>query len=124
MPKKPWSKARKHSYIVSVLRAGTRRWPEKYETLNEAKTEKKINKKTGRLAQHYACAACNKEFAATGVQVDHIQPVISKEGFTTWDSFIENLFCSKENLQVLCTTCHDLKTKKETSVRKEQRKNK
>ena len=119
-----WTDARRHSFIVSVLRSGTRRWPPKFETLNEAKTEKKINKKTGRLAQHYKCAQCKEDFPAKEVSVDHKKPVIGKEGFTTWDAFIDNMFCDKSNLQVLCKTDHDLKTKKETSVRKEQRKNK
>lgn len=112
--KKEWTPARKKAFIVSVLRSGTRRWPPKYETLNDAKTEKKINVATGRLAQHYKCKKCKKDFPAKQVQVDHKEPVVDpKTGFTTWDSFIERLFCEKNNLQVLCTTCHDLKTKKE-----------
>lgn len=109
-----WSQARRKSFIVSVLRGGSRRWPPKYETLNEAKTEKKINSLTGRLAQHYRCASCKGEFSSKHVQVDHINPVINPtEGFVSWDSFIENLYCEKDNLQVLCTTCHDIKTKQE-----------
>jgi 5-methylcytosine-specific restriction endonuclease McrA len=109
-----WTPARKHSFIVSVLRAGTRRWPPKYETLNAAKTIKKINKKTGRLAQHYRCALCEEEFPATGVQVDHIKPVVNpKTGFTTWDTFIKRLFCEAKNLQCVCKVCHKIKTKEE-----------
>lgn len=112
---KEWTQARKKAFIISVLRSGTRRWPPKYETLNEAKTEKKTNVKTGRLAQHYRCASCQEEFTATNIQVDHIIPVASIDGFSTWDSFIENLFCEKDNLQVLCVPCHSEKTKKERS---------
>jgi 5-methylcytosine-specific restriction endonuclease McrA len=110
-----WTPARKKAFIISVLRSGTRRWPPKYETLNEAKTEKKINVKTGRLAQHYRCASCLEEFTASNIQVDHIIPVASIDGFSTWDSFIENLFCEKDNLQVLCVPCHAIKTKEERS---------
>lgn len=113
----PWSPARWHSFVVSVLRSGTRKYPPKYETLNEAKTEKKTNVKTGRLAQHYVCAECKLDYPATGVQVDHITPVVGASGFTTWDDFISNLFCSKENLQVLCTVCHAQKTKLERGTR-------
>ena len=47
-----WTEARYRSFITSTLRAGSRKWPPKYETLNAAKTEKKTNEKTGRLAQH------------------------------------------------------------------------
>ena len=97
-----------------MLRGGSRRWPPRFETLNEAKTEKKINSLTGRLAQHYQCASCNGEFSAKNVQVDHIIPVIDPQtGFVDWNTFVENLYCDKDNLQVLCSTCHDIKTKKE-----------
>ena len=108
-----WTPARKHSFIVSVLRTGTRRWPPKFETLNEAKTEKKTNVKTGRLAQHFQCAICQAEFPATGVQVDHVNPIVGIDGFTTWDIYINNMFCEKENLQVLCIACHKSKTQGE-----------
>lgn len=119
-----WTAARRHSFIVSVLRSGTRRWPAKYETLNEAKTDKKINKKTGRLAQHYKCAECKKDFPAKEVSVDHKKPVVGPEGFTTWDSFIDNMYCDKDNLQVLCKTDHDAKTKGERNKRLKNSKDK
>ena len=112
---KEWTPARKKAFIISVLRSGTRRWPPKYETLNEAKTEKKVNLLSGRIAQHYRCAVCKEEFPAKLVEVDHIIPVASIDGFISWDSFIENLFCEKENLQVVCKPCHLEKTKKERS---------
>lgn len=99
---------------MSALRAGSRKWPPRYETLAEAKTEKKTNKKTGRLAQHYKCASCGEEFAGKDVAVDHIDPVVDPEkGFEDWNTFIERLYCDKDNLQVLCKTCHDLKSKNE-----------
>jgi len=96
-----------------VLRNGSRRWPPKYTTLNEAKTEKKINLSSGRVAQHFMCNQCKKDFPQKLVEVDHIQPVVGISGFTTWDSFIQGLFCDRDNLQVLCKTCHSIKTKKE-----------
>lgn len=109
-----WTAARKHSFIVSVLRSGTRRYPPKFETLNEAKTEKKKNKRTGRLAQHYLCAICENDFPATEIQVDHIKPVVDPtKGFTTWDTYIKRLFCAKNNLQTVCKPCHKTKTKEE-----------
>jgi 5-methylcytosine-specific restriction endonuclease McrA len=102
---------------VSVLRAGSRRWPPKYETLNEAKTEKKINPKTGRLAQHFSCKECKTDFPQKEVAVDHKKPIVDpKVGFVDWDTFIERLFCEKKNLQVLCKSCHGEKTKKEKTL--------
>lgn len=111
---KEWSEARKKAFIVAVLRNGSRRWPPKYTVLNEAKTDKKINKKTGRLAQHFRCNACKQEFPAKEVQVDHIKPVVDpKTGFKDWNTFVKRLFCEQENLQVLCKECHNIKSKKE-----------
>ena len=114
MEKKEWTPARKKAFIVSVLRSGSRRWPPKYETLNEAKTEKKTNKLSGRPAQHFLCRKCKKDFPAKMVQVDHIEPIVTpSEGFVDWNTFIDRLFCERDNLQVLCKTCHSKKTKKE-----------
>ena len=78
--------------------------------MNEAKTEKKTNPKTGRLAQHYLCAKCNNEFTAKEVEVDHVEPIGREK---SWDEFINGLFCEQDNLQVLCKPCHKKKTKEE-----------
>lgn len=116
---KEWSEARKKSFIVAVLRNGSRRWPPKYTALNNAKTDKKINKKTGRLAQHFRCNACKEEFPAKEVQVDHIKPVVDpKTGFKDWNTFVKRLFCDIDNLQVLCKTCHQEKSQKEKIKKK------
>lgn len=113
-----WTEARLKAFIISGLRATSRRYPPKFETLNEAKTTKKINSKTGRLAQHYRCNACKEDWPAKEVQVDHKKPVIDpKIGFIDWNTFIERLFCKKSNFQILCTACHKKKTKKETNAR-------
>lgn len=113
-----WSPARKKAFIVSVLRSGTQRYPPKYQTLNESKTEKKINKKSGRLAQHFQCATCLGDFPAKEVNVDHILPVVDpKQGFISWDVYIQRLYCEKENFQILCSSCHKIKTQEEKKTR-------
>lgn len=114
-----WTEARYRSFVTSTLRAGSRKWPPKYETLNAAKTEKKINKATGRLAQHYLCAMCEQEYTQKDVQVDHIKPVVDpKKGFVSWDTYIDRMFCEGKNLQVLCKVCHVEKTKLEKEISK------
>lgn len=116
-----WTQARFRSFVTSALRAASRRWPPKYKALSTAYVSKKINKKTGKMAMHYKCARCAKLFVATGVQVDHILPVVDpKTGFSTWDVFIDRLFCEKENLQVLCRPCHKEKTEQEKLERKQK----
>jgi len=114
-----WTIGRFNSFITSTLRAGARRWQPKYDTLNAAKTEKKINEKTGRLAQHYRCQLCLKEFTTKDMEVDHINPVVDPlTGFESWDVFINRLYCEAENLQALCKTCHKAKTLEEKQERK------
>ena len=109
-----WTEGRFNSFVTSILRSGSRRWGPKYTILNEAKTEKRINKSSGRLAQHYRCNKCNEEYPAKLVQVDHIEPI----GFNrTWDEFINGLYCERDNLQVLCVTCHKEKTLKEKKTK-------
>lgn len=114
-----WTPARVKAFITSVLRAGYRKWPPKYETLKEASVGKKLNKATKRMAEHYVCAACKKEYPSKEVNVDHRIPVVCPvEGFVSWDVFIERLFCGKDNLQVLCSDCHTKKTNEERKLRK------
>lgn len=120
-----WTEGRKHGFIVAVLRAGTRRWPPKYEALHEAKTEKKKNEKTGRIAQHYVCALCDCEFTSKDIEVDHIDPVVDPaKGFKDWNTYIKRLFCEKSNLQVVCKPCHKVKTKSEKVPIESKRKSK
>lgn len=109
-----WTEGRFNSFIKSTLRSGSQRWPPKYKALNEAKQGKKINEASGRLAEHYRCAACRGSYPAKGIQVDHITPVIDPAvGFTTWDDVIKRMFCEQEDFQILCRECHQEKTNSE-----------
>lgn len=117
-----WTEGRKKTFITGTLRGGFRKYPPKYECLKAAYIGKKINEKTKRLSSHYVCKSCNKEYPTSEVNVDHINPVVNPEtGFTTWDEYIDNMYCSIENLQVLCDECHDIKTREENTIRKETR---
>lgn len=118
-PVKNWTDAKFKGWIISLLRRGTMRFPPRNDALRAAKTEKKINVSSGRLAQHYRCAGCGGEFTSKGVVVDHIEPVIQPGvGFTTWDEYIARMFCPVENLQALCSTCHTKKSIEERQQRK------
>lgn len=113
-----WTQARLKNFIISALRSASNRYPPKYECLNAAKVGKKVNKATGRLAEHYKCAACNKHFVAKEVQIDHIEPVVNPlTGFIDWNTFVSRMFCPITNLQVLCKGCHKVKSDKEKKER-------
>lgn len=116
-----WTESRHRSFIISALRKASSRYPPRFSTLEEAKTEKKVNPKTNRVAQHYLCAACQKDFTLKDVQVDHVDPIVGLEGFKTWDEYIKRMFCEADNLQVLCKECHGSKTKSEREKQKMER---
>lgn len=117
-----WTSARFASFIKSALRAASRKWPQKHQALKDACVGKRLNKATGKDIFHYKCAACSKLFKGVDVQVDHIDPVVSVEhGFIGWDVYIERMFCEADGYQVLCKTCHSIKTANERKARKENR---
>jgi len=113
-----WTEARYRSFIKGGLRNVSIRWPPRYRCLAAAKVGKRINPKTGRLAEHYTCAKCLDIFPAKEVEVNHILPVIPLSGFTSWDETIERMFCEAPGFEVLCKPCHKLVTKQENIERK------
>ncbi len=66
----------------------------------------------------YQCAACQQWHQDKNIQVDHINEVVDiQAGFVDWNTFIERLYCSKDNLQVLCKPCHQIKTNAARALR-------
>ena len=113
-----WTEARFRAFVISALRAHMKRFPPKWKALKAAMVGKKVNKRSGRLAEHYLCASCGGFFVARDVQVDHIDPVVSQEeGFQDWWTYMNRLYCEAENLQVLCKPCHKDKTNAERKER-------
>lgn len=67
----------------------------------------------------YECAMCKELFNNKEIQIDHINPVIDIiKGFTTWDDYIDRLFCDIDGLAALCKTCHAAKSASEVQMRK------
>jgi len=114
-----WTEARYKSFVKSLLRQGTRKWGPIQEVT-----------KAARVARgEYLCAGCKEVVTKTtldpetrkrvnNVHVDHIEPVVPVTGWESWDSCIENMFCEKDNLQVLCSKCHKEVTAAENAQRK------
>lgn len=108
--------------IRGALRRVFSRSPIVREVLMEVRREvPKFNQDGSRSkkdAVQYKCAVCNEYVKSTAVSVDHIVPVISiNTGFEDWNVFVSRLFCSKENLQPICDTCHNTKTQSERLTR-------
>jgi 5-methylcytosine-specific restriction endonuclease McrA len=71
----------------------------------------------------YKCSACNSVVPRSDKQVDHRIPVTDRGGWNgSWDTYAERIFCSVENLDVLCKPCHKEKSKKEAGERAKVRK--
>ena len=65
----------------------------------------------------WKCSACKKK--SEKPKIDHIIPVVdTSTGFIDWNTYINRLFCVADNLQVLCSSCHEKKTKEEKKERK------
>lgn len=114
-----WTEARYRSFISSALRNA--RWPQKYAAIRKAYIKDGINPATGRMCKLHECCQCHGLFPASGVQSDHIVPVVPLDGFDCWDAYIERLFCEVDGLQVLCKDCHKVKTKEENDERRRRK---
>ena len=107
-----------NSAIRGSIRRMFSRSPVVREVLMQGRREVSKYNKDGSLAKkpavQYQCEVCNEWVSSTKMAVDHKIPVISVEnGFIDWNTFVERLFCAKENLQRICDPCHDAKTLKE-----------
>ena len=112
-----------HGVIIGGLRhAHSKRWQPKRDALALSSVGRKINKKTGKLAKHHECAGCGDEFPTKDVAVDHTVPVMPVCGHTTYDEAAKRMFVEVGGYQILCTTCHRVKTNLENAERAAYRK--
>lgn len=99
------------SFIRSALRQKSRWWKPITECkLKSKRTYKGPNK---RQKFEYQCNTCKNWFPEKQINVDHICPAGSLNSAQDLPGFVERLFCEQENLQVLCSDCHNIKTQNE-----------
>ncbi len=102
-------------WLTSVLRRASFRWGPRSEAMRRARIERGL----------YKCAMCKDNFKNKEIIIDHIDPVVSIEGFKfledgktpDWNVFITRLFCDVDGFQILCKTCSDAKTSIEDTLR-------
>lgn len=102
--------------IKEILIANTRYVPRFNQDGSRAKKDSK----------ELLCNVCKQWVKASfkgknNVQVDHIVPVIDITDISgkvkDWNLYKARLVCDKSNLQIICTPCHDIKTKLERDTR-------
>lgn len=101
------------SFIRSALRQKSRWW--KPVLLAKEKAKRKYEGSNKKQKYEYQCNHCKKWYPAKDVNVDHIIPAGNLQSANDLPGFVERLFCEVDNLQVLCTGCHDQKTKSESN---------
>lgn len=99
------------SFIRSALRQKSRWWKPITECKTKARRPYKGSNKRQKF--EYQCNTCKLWFPEKKINVDHMVPAGSLNTGQDLPGFVERLFCEQENLQVLCETCHDKKTKLE-----------
>lgn len=112
-------------WLIPRLRSMSRFWPEKNIALNNAKTKVQVGfYKNGNPEYKtlFKCAKCEELFDRTEVQIDHISPIVSVDGFENWETYITNLFCDSNKLQILCEADHFLKSQAENEERRKNKK--
>lgn len=108
---------------MNVLRQGTVIWSGRRLALEKARVRIKEgivksgpNKGKPKYKFHWKCAKCLKLFRDENqVEVDHIFEIGGFRG--CWNRIIEAMYCSPDNLAVLCVACHLIKTERYNSAR-------
>lgn len=95
-------------YIVAGLRKSFRYWPPRAEI-------RRIAHKGP--SGYFMCQECGDYFVKQDTHIDHILPVVGPNGIDSWDDYISRLFCSVENLRIICKPCHKRKTNAENKER-------
>lgn len=103
------------SFIRSALRQKSRWWKPITQCKMDARRPYKGPNKRQKF--EYLCNECGKWFPEKKINIDHIVPAGSLNSFEDLPGFVERLFCEVDNLQCLCETCHDKKTKLEKNAK-------
>jgi 5-methylcytosine-specific restriction endonuclease McrA len=99
------------SFIRSALRQKSRWWKPVSECKQKAKRVYKGTNKRQKF--EYQCNHCKNWYAEKNINVDHIIPAGTLTCANDLPGFVERLFCEVDNMQCLCTECHNIKTQNE-----------
>lgn len=101
-------------YVINTLRRGTITWEGRTKCLNRGRRKRPTGEffKNGKEKTLWErdCDLCGEWILLKDdlLQVDHIDEVGPFKG--DWNLFIPRMYCSQDNLQALCFSCHAKKT--------------
>ena len=90
-----------------------------WKPINKVREEAKVVYKGPNKRQKFAyiCNKCHGKFSAKECAVHHKIPVGKLSCFEDLPLFVKNLFCEKQNLELLCSNCHILEHEKLSLVK-------
>jgi 5-methylcytosine-specific restriction endonuclease McrA len=97
----------KKTFAINALRRASYRHYGRYNALKRYKL--------GR--NEYFCNACGWVSGKKDFQLDHIISVVPVSGWDGFDGFIDRLFCEPDGYQLLCKSCHQVKSAEENALR-------
>lgn len=109
------------SFLRAALRAKSRFWIPAQECRKAARRPNQSSNK--RLKWEVKCNECKNWFPEKEVTADHIVGAGSLNSFEDLPEFCRRLFCEIEGYQMLCDTCHNIKSQEERKQLKEARNN-
>lgn len=95
-------------FIRNALRRRSIVW--KPIALCRERARRRYNGPNKRQKYEYQCNVCKNWFKGNEVAVDHIIPAGSLKSAQDLPHFVETLFCEIDNLQCICTVCHNAKS--------------
>lgn len=94
----PKQLAKQKAHIISVLRRGTYKWPQRYNAQNAARRARGL----------YECAICGEVVPKYDCKMDHRFPVVNPStGFVGFDDYAKRMYpLHEKSFQNVCSRCH------------------
>jgi len=103
-------------FLIPKLRSASYRWKFRSDAIKAARKSRGI----------YTCNICKTDMKNGEFVADHKEPVVPFEGWDgrDWTSYINRMFVGQDGFQIICKSCHDIKTDSEVQIRKMYREKK
>ncbi len=107
------------NYWTRQLKAHRQEWSRNSPARKECFAQAKVIPFQTKDLPKWLCAECDESFALSDVQCDHIIPIANTTPQTMEEYFecVRKLDVDVSGLQILCKSCHKLKTKEEARGR-------